>query len=324
MTGEWDRSSFLDRIANTDYENALRKGFWRTVLSWFTLKDNSLLPFDEVRKYLPLTGQHDVGLRQIPLDKIVGSVGRYQDFDRAFLPRQTHTKGRWISVDKAHLQDIALPPIEVYKIGEVYFVKDGNHRVSVARQRGQAFIDAYVTEIQTPVQLEPDFDHDDLIRKKEQAEFLLKTGLINLRPEAQIELTVPGYSRLLEHIETHRWFMGEQYQRPIQWEEAVTSWYDEVYLPLVRVIREQHILEHFPNRTEGDLYLWIIEHLWYLREEYKADISADEAAQHFAEEYSERMFDRIINILRHTARILTGEEEIEIIPPQGKEDTPPN
>lgn len=324
MTSDLDYSGFLDRIARADYESALRKGFWRSVLSWLTQKDNALLPFDEVRKYLPLLGQHEIGLRQIPLDKIIGSVGRYQDFDRAFLPRQTHTKGRWVSVDKAHLQDIVLPPIEVYKIGEVYFVKDGNHRVSVARQRGQAFIDAYVTEIQTPVRLEADFDHDDLIRKKEQAEFLLKTGLVNLRPEAQIELTVPGYSRLLEHIETHRWFMGEKYQRPIKWEEAVASWYDEVYLPLVRVIREQHILEHFPNRTESDLYLWVIEHLWYLREEYKMNISADEAAQHFAEEYSERMLDRMINILRHTARILTGEEEVEIIPPQEREDTPSN
>lgn len=320
MTADWEHSGLLDRIASADYQAALRRGFWRSVLSWLTQNSNELLPFDEVRKYLPLLGQHEIGLRQIPLDKIVGSVGRYQDFDRAFLPRQTHTKGRWVSVDKAHLQDIVLPPIEVYKVGEVYFVKDGNHRVSVARQRGQVFIDAYVTEIQTPVQLDSDFDHDDLIRKKEQAEFLLNTGLVNLRPEAQIELTVPGYSRLLEHIETHRWFMGEKYQRPIEWEEAVTSWYDEVYLPLVRVIREQNILEHFPNRTEGDLYLWIIEHLWYLREEYKADISPDEAAQHFAEEYSERMFERIVNVIRHTARILTGEEEAEIIPSQGKED----
>ncbi len=321
MTADWDRSGFLEHIASADYQAALRKGFWRSVFSWLTQNNNELLPFDEVRKYLPLLGQYDIGLRQIPLDKIVGSVGRYQDFDRAFLPRQTHTKGRWVNIDKAHLQDIVLPPIEVYKVGEVYFVKDGNHRVSVARQRGQVFIDAYVTEIQIPVQLDADFDHDDLIRKKEQAEFLLKTGLVNLRPEAQIELTVPGYSRLLEHIETHRWFMREKYQRPIKWEEAVTSWYDEVYVPLVRVIREQNILEHFPNRTEGDLYLWIIEHLWYLCEEYKADVSPDEAAQHFAEEYSERMFDRILNIIRHTARILTGEEDAEIIPPQEKEDT---
>ena len=82
-----------------------------------------------------------------------GVLGRYRDFDRAFLPIQTRTKARWISVDRAHYEEIILPPVELYQIGEVYFVRDGNHRVSVARERGQTYIDAFVTEIDTPVLL---------------------------------------------------------------------------------------------------------------------------------------------------------------------------
>src|SRR5512136_1482373 len=126
-------SPFLNARARADFEGALRKGFWRSVWSWITQSDNRLLPFDEIRKQLPLRGQHDIGMQQILLDKVVGSVGRYQDFDKAFLPRYRFLRSRWVSIDSAQMQDIILPPIDVYKIGEVYFVRDGNHRVSVAR-----------------------------------------------------------------------------------------------------------------------------------------------------------------------------------------------
>ena len=127
----------VQEAAKNDYESALRTGFWRSLFSWFTQSRNELVPFDEVRKLVPMQGMHEIGLREIPLDQIVGSVGRYNDFDRAFLPRRTESRSRWISIDAAHLQDIVLPPIEVYKIGAFYFVKDGNHRVSVARRKGR-------------------------------------------------------------------------------------------------------------------------------------------------------------------------------------------
>ena len=124
-----------DNLANQDYERAVFKAIWRAVIAWMTGKNNELLPFDEVRDRLPLRGQHDLGLKEVRIDQIVGSLGRYRDFDRAFLPRQLHTKDRWLSIDKAHHRDIILPPVELYKLGEVYFVKDGNHRVSVAWSR---------------------------------------------------------------------------------------------------------------------------------------------------------------------------------------------
>lgn len=298
-----DEGDFVSRMARSDFDTARRKGYWRSILSWLTQSTNELLPFDEVRKRLPITGQHYLGLKQIPVETIVGSVGRYQDFDRAFLPRQTFTRDRWISIDKAHMQDVILPPIEVYKIGSVYFVKDGNHRVSVARERGQAFMDAYVIEVATNVPVENITDIDDLIRKQEYAEFIIATRLTEVRPDSQVPLSLPGqYSKLLDHINVHRWYLGEQFQRDIPWEEAVTRWYDEVYLPLVEIIREQNILAEFPGRTEADLYLYIIEHLAYLREEWKAEVSLEEAASHFAEEYSQRPLRRLVNIIRSAAR----------------------
>lgn len=289
----------LDRITKADFDTAYRKGFWRSVIHWFTQDNNSLLPFDEVRRKLPIKGQHYIGMREIPLDQVVGSVGRYHDFDRAFLPRQTRTKNRWMSVDRAHLQDLNLPPIEVYKIGSTYFVKDGNHRVSVAREKKQVFIDAEVIELDVSVPIDPNIDINDLIKKKEQAEFLDRTHIKDLRPDAEITLTVPGgYSNLIEHIKVHRWFMGEHLQSEVPWENAVVDWYDKVYCPLVTIIQENKILKKFPERTDTDLYLWIIDHLWHLRKEYNHEISMEAAAVNFTEKFSPRLLRRILNIIR--------------------------
>ncbi|TLN20486.1 DUF4032 domain-containing protein [bacterium] len=305
-------SAMVSQTAKSDFEQALRKGFWRSFFTWFNGKENRLLPFDEVRRLLPFQGQHYLGMRQVPVEKIIGSVGRYQDFDRAFLPRRSELSSRWVSIDMAHHLDIILPPIEVYKIGEAYFVKDGNHRVSVARERGQAEIDAYVIEIDSPIPVDENTNIDDLIRKVEQADFEERTRLSVLRPDSQIELSIPGvYGKLLEHIETHRWFLGEQWNHPASFEEATVSWYDEVYLPLVQVIREQATLKEFPGRTETDLYLWIIEHLWYLREELNHDVSLQDAAQHFTEAYAPSPLRHIANLFRQIGHLFSETHETQ-------------
>jgi hypothetical protein len=286
--------------ARSDFERAIFKSFWRAVLNFLAKGSNELLPFDEVRKALPLKGQHYAGVQQIPIHQIVGSVSRYQDFDRAFLPRQTHTKGRWMSIDQAHLQDVSLPPIELYQIGSAYFVKDGNHRVSVAREKGQVYIDAVVIEVDVPVPIGPETNLSDMILKHEQAFFYEHTHLKEIRPQAPlIELTLPGqYAKLEEHIRVHRWYLGLQAEREISDSEGVASWYDHLYHPLIEIIDNQKILAEFPGRTEADLYLWIIEHQWFLNEAYEDDISMEEAAGDFTKKYSQRLRNKLSNLLR--------------------------
>lgn len=144
----------FDQLALLDFAHAAHRAFWRDWLSRLIRKNNNLLPFEQVRRHLSFKGQHQRGLYAVPLDKIVGSVNRYLDFDRAFFPRQSRTRDRWLSIDKAYYQDIALPPVELLKIGEMYFVSDGHHRVSVARMWGQEFIDALVTEINAVASVE--------------------------------------------------------------------------------------------------------------------------------------------------------------------------
>jgi len=238
-----------------------------------------------------MRGQNYIGVKQIETDKIIGSVSRYHDFDRAFLPKQTHTRSRWESIDRAHFKQIILPPIEVYKIGDAYFIKDGNHRVSVAREKGQAFIDAYVTEVHTPGHVDKDTDLNKLVLEQEYLEFLKETNLDKLYPGEDFRFTLPGqYDKILQHISVHRWFMGEKLNRPISDEEAVRGWYREVYQPLLRIIQKHDILRNFPHRTPMDLYLWILEHRWYLAEEQKRRVSLESAALHFTKQFSKRPF----------------------------------
>lgn len=283
--------SSYSQHSKEDFSKAYWKGFWRSIISWVKRSNNELLPFDEVRKRIPMRGQHYRGLQQIETSKIIGSESRFNDFDRAFLPRQTNTRERWESIDRAYFEDVILPPIDVYQVGDVYFVKDGNHRVSVARERGQIYMDAYVVEIDIPGKLNAKTDVHQLIKMQEYAVFLEATHLDQLYPEENFQFSVPGqYEKVLEHINVHRYYMGMQKKRPIADNEAVEGWYREVYRPLIKIIRKKNILKEFPRRTEMDLYLWIIEHRYYLSQEYGRNVSLDAAATNFVKIFSERPF----------------------------------
>ncbi len=288
--------------AQDDFERAYRRGFWRKLSSWFTGERNELLPFDAVRERIPLRGQHYIGLQQVLIEQIVGSLGRYRDFDRAFLPKQARTRSRWVRIDSAHYDEIILPPVELYKMGEVYFVRDGNHRVSVAREKGQEFVDAYVIEIEVSVPLTTDMQMDDLDLKAEYAVFLEETNLAEIRPGAQIELTLNGeYERLLEHISVHRWYLGEGRGAEVPYAEAVASWYDNVYTPMVKLIRDQKLLASFPGRTEADLYLWIIEYEWFLRDAYREEYSFQVVSRQFRDRFSDSPTRKLVNVLKKAA-----------------------
>jgi hypothetical protein len=295
----------FDHIARTDFDHARRKAAWRFVISRLTGRRNELLRFDEVRHQLRAQGQHYAGARAVPLTAIVGSIGRYRDFDSAFLPRQSQTRGRWLNIDRAHYEEVTLPPVELYGLGETYFVKDGNHRVSVARERGQEFVDANVIELEAPVPIGSLADLEEWIRNQDAVSFLASTQLLKTRPDAQVLLSLPGqYEQLLEHISVHRWFLGIEAEQEIPYSDAVTSWYDHVYLPLVEGIREAGVLKEFPNRTEADLYIWLVEHLWYLREagEIDEDEPFDAAARQYAERFSPRTGRRVARAVWRSAR----------------------
>jgi len=251
-----------------DFRKARNRAFLKEIVAHFTGESIDLLSYEEVRRKLKPQGTSVRGLMDIPLDSIVGSLGRYADFTRDFLPRQDTNQDRWARVKLAASSTIGLPPIDVYKLGEAYFVKDGNHRVSVARQNGAEFIQAWVTEVKTRIPLTPDVTPDDLIVMAEYIEFLEHTHLDEHCPDANLRITVPGkYSLLEEQIAIHRYYMASKSGTEISFEDAACHWYDTVYIPSVQTIRSRGILRGFPKRTETDLYLWISEHRAALEEE---------------------------------------------------------
>jgi hypothetical protein len=284
--------------ARHDAERVRNRAFWHQVLHTLRGLPNELLPFDAVRHLYPQSESYG-GVKAIPIHQIVGSVDRYRDFDHYFLPRFDLPLNRWIGIRRARLEGLELPAIQVYKVGDIYFVKDGHHRVSVAREEGQKYIDAEVIELNVAVPPDADDSLKDIIIKGEYGKFLEATQLKQLRPEADIMFTVTGrYDVLIEHIRTHQYYLGLEIKRDIAWAEAVQSWYDRIYKPVVAEIRQHDILERFPGRTEADLYLWIMDHRYFLRQELGEDVGSEQAARDYAEHYAPSWLERLWQRLR--------------------------
>jgi hypothetical protein len=213
-----------------------------------------LIPFEDARQLLHLNQKICRGLQEIELENIRGSVGRYNDFTSAFLPRRDNLRQRWQRVRSAKTTK-GLPPIELYKVGQAYFVADGNHRVSIARSEGDETIEAYVCEYISPVDLTAEADLDEVLSKAEYTEFLNRT---QLRPEQEIVFTVPGrYMEIECQIRSVQQSLENERGEAVTYDEAAANWYREIYSPTVQEIRESGVIERFPDRTEADLFIWM-------------------------------------------------------------------
>jgi len=280
---------YLKTRVKTDFEEAKHKAFlndlWRSIFK----QNNQLYRLDEVKYFFSPYAMSYVGIKSIPIDHIVGSEGRYEDFDKDFMPRQDKTRYRWENVDMAYLSAVNLPPISVYKLGDYYFVRDGNHRVSVAQKLGMEFIDAEVIELFTKVKVKPSMlTEKGLLLTESYRYFLEKTHLDEKISGADIELTHPwGYYRMVEHINYYRYILGEREKREIPWEEVVVRWYKETYTSVTRLIRKSGVLKRFPGRTEGDLYIWIMDH-WHFLKEKSGDVKLKDAVRDFSHRFGMR------------------------------------
>ena len=262
-------SSELNARTRADFSKARFKSFINQAMAVLSgQRPTTLLSYDEIKEKLHIGGPIYRGVKTIRVDQIAGSLNRYHEFDRAFLPKDDQLASRWQKVDRAFYQDVNLPPVVLYKVGDVYFVVDGHHRVSVAREKGQEFIDAEIRECSTRVNITANLRPEDLEILGTKVHFLERSSLDNIRPGANIKLTIPdGFERMLEHIAVHRYFMGLDLKSDVTETEAVSHWYDTVYMPIIEVIRKSDILKDFPDKTEGDLYMWTLDHQHYLSKE---------------------------------------------------------
>jgi hypothetical protein len=262
------RANLMEGISK--FQGARMRAFWQEMISHLRGKSTELLSFEDIRARLRLREESYKGLQDVPLDQIVGSVGRYRDFNSNFLPKSNKMQERWSRVYAVANSLTGLPPVELYKIGDLYFVRDGNHRVSVARELGAKTIQGHVTELPTTIELHPGMTEEEINEAAAYAAFIEEAGLGRTRHHHQsLALSEPSrYADLLGHIYTHKALLEQIEKREVPIDEAAANWYDNIYRPAVSLIRKYEILHYLQGRTEADLYLWLVEHLREVREQY--------------------------------------------------------
>ncbi len=290
-------SAYIANQAEQDFSKARQKAWIESLRSVVNPEAGQLLSFHDIKSILKPGKEAYLGMKTVDIDRIVGSEDRYQDFSRHFFPKREHLRQRWMSIDRAHLTDVILPPIKLLKIGEIYFVRDGNHRVSVALTQGVRAIDAEVVELTAQVDVGKEATREDILKAVlsfERNNVLNQTGLGDIIPVETIEFTSPGrWHELLNHIEGHKYFMNLEKEEEIPFEEAAQSWYNSLYLPVVEIIRKENFLSRFPRRTEGDLYMWMIKHWHSLKEQYGQEYPLDKAAAEYAAAHGKGLASRM-------------------------------
>jgi hypothetical protein len=245
-------------------------------------KDGQVKRFSEKQQKEEAFDKRNLGVRPVALDKIIGSVGRYQDFDRRFRLKRNRPSARLEKVVEAFRQGKTMPPIILYQIKNEFYVLDGNHRVSAANQLGYEFIDAQITEFL------PSKNTLENIIYREKTDFLSRTEL----PET-IDLTEVGqYRYLLKQIDSHhRFLMQADPNETIAYKRAAQDWYKTVYRPLTAIIKNSRLRYSFPKRTQADLYAYISHHQWERGRKRKYGIGIDQLIPKNMEEFRSKMVD---------------------------------
>jgi hypothetical protein len=248
-------TGFPSADAADDFLRARRRGTLRRlgrVVGRGAGDVNLILPFDEVVAELGRVGERSLGLQLVDLDAIVGTVDRQRGFDRQFSPTSNLTRGRWERIAQAMRRGQSMPPVSLYKVGEAFFVRDGHHRVSVARALGRGDIDAYVTEIRTRIGADRDLRVADLPRKGHERLFRER---VPLAPEAagRVQLSDPWkYGDLAEGVEAWGYRVSQDRGELLDRRQAAHAWFEEEFVPVTTMLRDAGLVK--PDETDADAY----------------------------------------------------------------------
>ena len=253
------RSTGLPHLdAQADFARARRQGQLARLAGWLHREPDDvgvILPFEEVVRELGFVSERELGRQVVALDTIVGTVDRVRDFDRSFRPTSPRTRGRWEAIATAMRRGQAMPPISLYRIGEIHFVRDGHHRVSVSRALGRADIDANVTEVQTRVGAGRAIELADLPQKGHERLFWER---VPLPPEArgEIDLTDPWqYAELAEGVEAWGFRTMQSRDELLDRETVARIWFEEEYRPVVAMLRGIGLISGSGGETDAYMRL---------------------------------------------------------------------
>ena len=224
----------------------------------------------------------DRGLKYVRLDDIVGSVGRYKDFDNRFHLKNREGNERFQGIKNAMIGKKPMPPVKLYQIRNDYYILDGNHRVAAAKEIGRDEIEAKVTEV-----LSSKNTFENLLYR-ERLEFYEKTGLTG-----DITLTEVGKYRYLENqIKRHMEYLNNTCGKDVDLKKAAEDWYNTIYLPLVSIIKNGRLIGHFPQRTFSDLYAYVTFHHWDRKSDRKYGIGISKLIPADMETFRDEMLER--------------------------------
>jgi len=284
-------SSMDYQRAAQDFNRARNRAILSRIQHFLNADKDKLLSLNDVKEILKPSNEVYRGMQAVPISKIVGSEGRYRDFNKYFLPRREFLRSRWESVDLAQIRDIPLPAIQLYEIGGVYFVRDGNHRVSVIRSQGGEAIDAEVTSLSTEIGIKPSMTVEELkaeVIKYEKKIFYEKTLFGELTGDTKLDFTNTGcYDVIYNHILVHKYYLNQNLEGELPFDKALVSWYNDVYCPIIRIIDEDMLCLNFPGRSPSDLYVWIVKHWDHLKESNGVHYSVAEASRDFSVKYGD-------------------------------------
>lgn len=250
-------TGFPDADAQADFSRARRRALFHKAVARLRLQPDDItqvLPYDEVVAALGEVGHRELGLIDVPIEAIVDSVDRTGQFDRSFRPTTSLSRERWARLNAAQRRGETVPPVSLRKVGGMYFVVDGHHRVSVACDRGAPTIEAYVTEILTQVDAEGIQSNRDLVLKDHRRIFLSRVPL-PADQAATITLSNPWkYAQLAENVEAWGFRIMQAEREFLPREEIANRWYTTEFQPVVDAARAIGLA---PNHTDAELYLWI-------------------------------------------------------------------
>lgn len=220
-----------------------------------------ILPYDEVIEALGFVSENSLGFQVVPLEAIVGTIDRGRDFDRRFRPTSGRARGRWEQIAAAARRGESLPPVDLVRVGEIYFVRDGHHRVSVARALGRTDIDASVTEVVTRVDADRALKVSDLPLRSHERVFFDRVPLPD-SARGEIELSDPwDYAVLAEAVEAWGFRAVQSRGEPMNRRETAFTWLETEYRPVVAMLREASLVG---SGTDADAYLRIAEERYRL------------------------------------------------------------
>jgi hypothetical protein len=220
-------------------------------------RSERLLELDEVERRLKPFGRRYLGVREIPLDVLVGTDGRASSFTRDFRPLHAFSRDRLRSLESA-FPDGGFPLIVTVKLGETYFVIDGHHRAALARRAGAEMIDADVTELIARVPLPAGADMLEVVLRELERIFLEDSGLAEALPNVRVPVSRPAhYLELLENVQVHGYHMMRGRGRVLENAEIAADWYEAIYTPTLAAIDRLRLDGDTPP---GDSFLVLHRH----------------------------------------------------------------